>query len=313
MVGPVPFQLEGDILSVLDQRHLPHRVIYRKARNAFDVARLIRKMVVRGAPMIAIVSAYGLYLQALRNRRNLRKGWEALKNSRPTAVNLHNVLREVFPLVESNVPAKDLLEFARTVENRERRINEAIGRWGVSLFERPLRVLTYCNTGMWATIYPGTALGIIRFAHRKKLVRHVYVPETSPYMQGSRLTAYEMQLEGISYSVIPDNHIPFVMERGMVDIAIVGADRITSDNYVFNKIGTLSVALAAKRFGIPFVVAAPSTTFQNAPYSSDIPIEKRDDVPREDYLYYAFDITPPDLIYAIVSEEGIRKVTSPDL
>ena len=304
MRGPAPFRLEEDTLYVLDQRLLPKRVAYRKARDAFAVARLIRKMVVRGAPMIGIVAAYGLYLQRLKGGR-LREGWEALKGARPTAVNLHNVLGEALPLVEREAPPEEFLKFARMVEERERRINEAIAENGLRFFNRPLRVLTYCNTGMWATPYPGTALGIIRWAHRRGLVRHVFAPETAPYMQGARLTAYELQLEGIPYNVVPDNHVPFLIERGMVDIAIVGADRITSDGYVFNKIGTLSIALAAKRFGIPFVVAAPTTTFDPNPYSEDIVVERRTDVPREDYLYYAFDVTPPDLVGAIVSEKGV--------
>ncbi len=304
MRGPAPFRLEEDTLYVLDQRLLPRRVAYRKARDAFAVARLIRKMVVRGAPMIGIVAAYGLYLQRLKGRR-LREGWEALKGARPTAVNLHNVLGEALPLVEREAPPEEFLKFARMVEDRERRINEAIAENGLRFFNRPLRVITYCNTGMWATPYPGTALGIIRWAHRRGLVRHVFAPETAPYMQGARLTAYELQLEGIPYNVVPDNHVPFLIERGMVDIAIVGADRITSDGYVFNKIGTLSIALAAKRFGIPFVVAAPTTTFDPNPYSEDIVVERRTDVPREDYLYYAFDVTPPDLVGAIVSEKGV--------
>ncbi|NPA80134.1 MAG: S-methyl-5-thioribose-1-phosphate isomerase [Thermotogae bacterium] len=304
-MGPEPFRLEGDTLHVLDQRLIPRRIVYRKGRTAREVARLIRRMVVRGAPMIAIVAAYALYVQALRNPRKLSEGWRALKGSRPTAVNLHNVLEEALPLVERGASAEEFLRFAREVEERERRINERIAELGLRFFPRPMRVLTYCNTGMWATVYPGTALGIIRWAHRRGLLKHVFVPETAPYMQGARLTAYEMQIEGIPYSVVPDNHIPFLMERGMVDVAVVGADRITSDGYVFNKIGTLSVALASKRFGVPFVVAAPSTTFDPNPYSDDIVVERRSDVPREDYLYYAFDITPPDLVGAIVSERGV--------
>jgi len=305
MKGPEPFHLSENILHVLDQRVLPKRVVYRKARDAFALARLIRKMVVRGAPMISIVAAYGLYLQSLKDPRRLREGWKALKSSRPTAVNLHNVLEEALPLLEAGASPEEFLKFARMVEDRERRINEAIAENGLRFFNRSMRVLTYCNTGMWATMYPGTALGIIRWAYKRGLVKHVFAPETAPYMQGARLTAYELQLEGIPYNVVPDNHIPFLMERGMVDIAIVGADRITSDGYVFNKIGTLSIALAAKRFGIPFVVAAPTTTFDPNPYTEDIVIERRKDVPREDYLYYAFDITPPDLVGAIVSEKGV--------
>ncbi len=304
MRGPAPFRLEDGTLYVLDQRVLPDEVAYREARDAYGVARLIRDMVVRGAPMIAVVAAYGLYLQSLRGL-DLKEGWKALKESRPTAVNLHNVLGEALPMVERGASPEELLNFARKVEERERRINEAIAENGLQFFNRPLRVLTYCNTGMWATLYPGTALGIIRWAHRRGLVKHVFAPETAPYMQGARLTAYELRLEGIPYNVVPDNHIPFLIERGMVDIAIVGADRITSDGYVFNKIGTLSIALASKRFGVPFIVAAPSTTFDPNPYTDEVVVERRRDVPREDYLYYAFDITPPDLVGAIVSERGV--------
>ncbi len=302
-----PFKLEGDVLLVLDQRVLPKRVIYRRARDAFSTARIVKKMVVRGAPMISIVAAYGLYLQSLRNPKRMWEGWSALKNSRPTAVNLHNVLREVKPLIEGGAQPPEFLEFARYVEGREREINERMAEIGLGFFKGPSTVLTYCNTGMWATPYPGTALGVIRRAFGEGFVKKVFVPETAPYMQGARLTAYELRLEGIPYSVVPDNHTGFLMERGMVDIVVVGADRITRDAYVFNKIGTLTIALAAKRFGVPFVVVAPSTTFSDEEFSEKIPVEKREDLPREDYEYYAFDITPPDLITAIVSERGVWK------
>jgi methylthioribose-1-phosphate isomerase len=237
------------------------------------------------------------------------QAWEALRNSRPTGVNLHKVLDEVRPIIENGGKPEDLYNFARAVERREREINEKIAKYGLLLFDRKKRVLTYCNTGSLATVGLGTALGIIKLAHRNRLIEEVYVGETSPYLQGARLTAYELRLEGIPYKVVPDNHIPFLISRGMVDIAIVGADRITKDLFVFNKIGTLSIALACRYYKVPFVVAAPSTTFDENPYSDKIEIEKRQDIPREDYLYFAFDITPPDLVDFIISDKGIRKVS----
>jgi len=304
-----PFKLVGDHLEVLDQRFLPEREVWIRVNNGFEGARVIKEMAIRGAPIIAVFSAYCLYIHSLREPESLMQAWEALRNSRPTGVNLHKVLDEVKPIIENGGKPEDLYNFARAVENREREINEKIARYGLLLFDRKKRVLTYCNTGSLATVGLGTALGIIKLAHRNGLIEEVYVGETSPYLQGARLTAYELRLEGIPYKVVPDNHIPFLISRGMVDIAIVGADRITKDLFVFNKIGTLSIALACRYYKVPFVVAAPSTTFDENPYSDKIEIEKRQDIPREDYLYFAFDVTPPDLVDFIISDKGIRKVS----
>ncbi len=305
----IPFRLEGDHIEVLDQRFLPEKEIWVKVHDGFEGAKVIEDMVIRGAPIIAVFSAYCLYIHSLKEPRSLMEAWKALKNSRPTGVNLHKVLDEIRPIIEYGGRAEDIYKFAKEVEERERKINERIAEYGLLLFERRKRVLTYCNTGSLATVGIGTALGIIKLAHKNGLIEEVYVGETSPYLQGARLTAYELKLEGISYKVVPDNHIPFLISRGMVDIAIVGADRITKDFFVFNKIGTLSIALACRYFKVPFVVAAPSTTFDERPYSDEIEVEKRKDVPREDYLYFAFDITPPDLVSFIVSEKGIKKVS----
>jgi methylthioribose-1-phosphate isomerase len=304
-----PFKLVGDHLEVLDQRFLPEREVWIKVHNGFEGARVIKEMAIRGAPIIAVFSAYCLYIHSLREPESLMQAWEALRNSRPTGVNLHKILDEVRPIIENGGKPEDLYNFAREVERREREINEKIAKYGLLLFDRKKRVLTYCNTGSLATVGLGTALGIIKLAHRNGLIEEVYVGETSPYLQGARLTAYELRLEGIPYKVVPDNHIPFLISRGMVDIAIVGADRITKDLFVFNKIGTLSIALACRYYKVPFVVAAPSTTFDENPYSDKIEIEKRQDIPREDYLYFAFDITPPDLVDFIISDKGIRKVS----
>ena len=304
-----PFKLVGDHLEVLDQRFLPEREVWIRVYNGFEGARVIKEMAIRGAPIIAVFSAYCLYIHSLREPESLMQAWETLRNSRPTGVNLHKILDEVKPIIENGGKPEDLYNFARAVENREREINEKIAKYGLLLFDRKKRVLTYCNTGSLATVGLGTALGIIKLAHRNRLIEEVYVGETSPYLQGARLTAYELRLEGIPYKVVPDNHIPFLISRGMVDIAIVGADRITKDLFVFNKIGTLSIALACRYYKVPFVVAAPSTTFDENPYSDKIEIERRSDIPREDYLYFAFDVTPPDLVDFIISDKGIRKVS----
>lgn len=305
-----PFRLRDNILEVLDQRYLPDREIWIKVYDAFDGAKVIKDMAIRGAPIIGVFAAYCLYIHSIKSPQTLSNAWKALKGSRPTGINLHRVLEEVRGLVENGAKPQEFYEFARMVENREREINEKISSYGLLLFDKPKSVLTYCNTGSLATVGLGTALGIIKLAYRNGLIKEVFVGETSPYMQGARLTAYELKREGIPYKVVPDNHMPFLISRGYIDLAIVGADRITKDFYVFNKIGTLSIALACKRFGIPFVVAAPSTTFDESTFSEDIEIEKRRDIPREDYLYFAFDITPPDLVDFIISERGIWKVGS---
>jgi len=306
-----PYRLSGDYLEVLDQRFLPEREVWIKVEDGFEGARVIKEMAIRGAPIIAVFAAYCLYIHSLRKPESIMEAWKALKDSRPTGINLHKVLEEVKGIIESGGGPEDIYKFAKYVEKREREINEKIARYGLLLFERKKRVLTYCNTGSLATVGLGTALGIIKLAHKNGLVEEVYVGETSPYFQGSRLTAYELKLEGIPYKVVPDNHIPFLISRGMVDIAIVGADRITKDFFVFNKIGTLSIALACRKFNVPFVVAAPSTTFDENYFSEDIEVERRKDVPREDYLYFAFDITPPDLVDFIVSDKGIKKLAWP--
>ncbi len=301
-----PFALKGEYLEVLDQRKVPEEVWVR-INDAFEGGDAISNMLIRGAPIIGIFAAYCLYIHYLKHPETIKEAWLYLKGSRPTGINLHNVLNEIKPLIDKKPPPGKLLEFARFVENREKEINLRIAEYGLTFFDTPKTVLTYCNTGSLATAEPGTALGIIKTAFKSGLVRTVYVGETSPYMQGARLTAYELRKEGIPYKVVPDNHLPFLISQGKVDLAIVGADRITEDKYVFNKIGTLSIALACRRFGIPFIVAAPSTTFDKNRFSPDITVEKRNDVPREDYEYYAFDITPPDLISFIVSEKGIWK------
>ncbi len=305
-----PFRLKGDHLEVLDQRLLPDREVWIEVYDAFEGAKIIKDMAIRGAPIIGVFAAYCLYIHSLRSPDTIQEAWKALKESRPTGINLHNVLEEAKELLKNGAKPQELYEFAKKVEDREREINERIAEYGLMLFEKPKRVLTYCNTGSLATVGLGTALGIIKLAYRKGLVKGVFVGETSPYMQGARLTAYELKREGIPYKVVPDNHMPFLISRGYVDLAIVGADRITKDFYVFNKIGTLSIALSCKRFGIPFVVAAPSTTFDEREFSEGIEVERRGDIPREDYLYFAFDITPPDLVDFIISERGIWKVGS---
>jgi len=302
-----PFILEDDKIKVLNQRVLPKEEwVY--VYDAFDGADAIKGMIIRGAPIIAVFAAYCLYIHRKKYPDTLKSAWESLKNSRPTGVNLHNILEEVKPLIERNASPEEFYKFAQYVERREIEINERIANYGLLFFDKPKKVLTYCNTGSLATPGLGTALGIIKLAFRNGLVERVFVGETSPYMQGARITAYELGKEGIPYTVVPDNHMPFLIYRRMVDIAIVGADRITKDGYVFNKIGTLSIALACKKFNVPFIVAAPSTTFDSKPFSEDTVVEIRKDVPREDYLYYAFDITPPELVDYIISEKGIWKV-----
>jgi len=299
---------KGDRLEVLDQRLLPDRVEYLTCRTAAEVAGAIRGMAVRGAPAIGCAAAFGIALEPKDS------SYEVLAKSRPTAVNL-------FWALERMRRAKDKRAEAEGIFAEDVAINRAIGEHGAALVPQGARILTYCNTGALATAGHGTALGVVRSARAKGI--SVIACETRPYLQGARLTAWECMQEGIPCTLIADNMAGYLMSRGEVDLVIVGADRIAANGDTANKIGTYSLAVLARRHALPFYVAAPLSTFD--PRTVDgahIPIEERGAEEMTGYRGVrwapegvrvknpAFDVTPAELITAIVCEKGVIKTPS---
>jgi methylthioribose-1-phosphate isomerase len=310
MTGTVePIRWKGDRLELLDQRLLPDQAVYVTCRTAAEVAQAIRDMVVRGAPAIGCAAAFGVALD-----NGSPSSFEILAKSRPTAVNLFWALARM-------KKSKDLKAEAQAIFAEDLAANRAMGKLGAKLIPQRARVMTHCNAGALATAGYGTALGVIRSAKSKKI--SVIANETRPYLQGARLTAYELVQEGIPCTLITDNMAGHLMSRGEVDVVVVGADRIAANGDVANKIGTYALAVLAKRHGIPFYVAAPLSTFDaKIPNGSRIPIEER---PAAEVTGYretrwapegvavrnpAFDVTPAELITGIITERGIvRKPT----
>jgi methylthioribose-1-phosphate isomerase len=299
-----PIRWKGDRLELLDQRLLPEKAVYVTCRTAVEVAQAIRDMVVRGAPAIGCAAAFGVVLD-----KGSNDAFDILAKSRPTAVNL-------FWALERMRKAKDLKAEAEAIYAEDVAANREIGRLGAELIRERARVMTHCNAGALATAGYGTALGVIRSSKHKNIT--VIANETRPYLQGARLTAYELVQEGIPCTLITDSMAGHLMSKGEVDVVVVGADRIAANGDVANKIGTYTLAVLAKRHGIPFYVAAPLSTFDpKIPDGSHIPIEER---PAAEVTGYgqtrwapqgvavrnpAFDVTPAELITGIISEKGI--------
>jgi len=310
------FQWEGDTILLLDQRKLPEREVWLRLDNYKDVAKAIKEMAVRGAPAIGCVAAYG-FLLGVKTGEDPYVVYETLKNTRPTAYNLFWALDRMKRALEEG---KDLEAEARAIEEEDYKANKRVGEIGQQLIPKGAKILTHCNTGALATAGWGTALGVIRSAHYANKDIFVWVDETRPYLQGSRLTAWELSREGIPHKIITDSTAGFLMKKGIVDYVIVGADRITKDYYVANKIGTYALSVLAKAHGIPFYVVAPRSTFDMSLLGEEsIKIEERSEeeikflrgIPiapeNSPALHLAFDITPPENITAIITEEGIIK------
>jgi methylthioribose-1-phosphate isomerase len=304
-----PIRWNGDSLELLDQRELPGKTVYVTCRTADEVARAIRDMVVRGAPAIGCAAAFGVVLS-----RGNQEAFEVLAKSRPTAVNLFWALARMRK-------AKDLKREAEAIFEEDLAGNRAMGKLGAALIPDRARVMTHCNAGALATAGYGTALGVIRSA-RSKIIS-VIACETRPYLQGARLTAWEMLQEGIPCTLITDSMAGHMLSRGEVDVVVVGADRIAANGDVANKIGTYALGVLARRHDIPFYVAAPLSTFDpDIPDGSRIPIEER---PAAEVTGYrdvrwapqgvnvrnpAFDVTPAELISGFITEKGV--VLQPD-
>lgn len=332
MTGSETLRWRDGALEMLDQTALPAEVRYHRYDSAAGVAEAIRTMVVRGAPAIGCAAAYGVALEALRNRgvsrqkfgAAMEQGIAALSRSRPTAVNLFWALERMSRRMDEwsarsvDETADALLDEAHAILAEDVRINRAIGEHGASLLEDGARVLTHCNAGALATAGHGTALGIIRSAAESGKRVSVVAGETRPFLQGARLTTWELLQAGIPVTLVTDAMTGHLMARGEIDAVIVGADRVAANGDVANKIGTYTIAVLAERHGIPFYVACPRSTIDlGIAGGAEIPIEERsaDEVtgfrgvrwapPGVSVRNPAFDVTPASLVSAIVTETGI--------
>ena len=295
-------RLEPDAVVLLDQRRLPDEEVELVCRSAGEVAEAIRTLAIRGAPAIGVAAAYG-YALAADLGHDLDEADHALRSSRPTAVNLAWALDR---MREDPTP-----ERARAIHGEEVERCRRIAEHAVELFSPGTRALTHCNTGGLATGGYGTAFGAIRLAWERGLVEHVWATETRPMLQGSRLTAWELDRLGIPFSVVVDSAAGSLMARGLVDVVLTGADRVAANGDTANKIGTYALAALAQRHEVPFVVVAPTSTIDHeAPDGDAIPIEERasDEITsRYPATNPAFDVTPAALIAAIVTEDGVRR------
>jgi methylthioribose-1-phosphate isomerase len=319
-------------LELLDQRLLPAEIVYRRYDNAADVAGAIRDMIVRGAPAIGCAAAYGVAAEAMRSRvqrgpvfnESMNRAIEVLAASRPTAVNLFWALERMKRLIDRAVgdspsdTATRLLDEAHAILRDDVERCLAMGAHGAELLSADSRVLTHCNAGALATGGHGTALGVIRSAVAAGKRVAVFAGETRPYLQGARLTAWEMVQENIPVTLITDGMSGHLMATGEVDAVIVGADRVAANGDVANKIGTYGIAVLAERHGIPFYVACPLSTVDMAMETgAGIPIEERaaSEVTGYGSLTWAasgvavrnpsFDVTPASLVSALITERGV--------
>jgi methylthioribose-1-phosphate isomerase len=320
---------DGGTVVILDQTQLPNEVIWVELKNSSEMASAIKEMKVRGAPLIGVSAAYGLALTAFHSKaknredlmRELEKSAEVLLKTRPTAVNLFWAINRVMKKARETSGSKKVLAEAVVAEARKMadedvEVNRTMGKYGAQLIKDGDVVLTHCNAGSLATVDYGTALGVVRAAVEEGKKVEVIADETRPKLQGARLTCYELKRDGIPVTLISDTMVGYVMSKGLVDKVVVGADRIVRDA-VLNKIGTYNVAVLAKEHGIPFYVAAPTSTMDSTITSEEAVIEERnpDEVTNVrseriapkgvNVLNPAFDITPLKYVTAIITEEGI--------
>jgi methylthioribose-1-phosphate isomerase len=299
-----PLRFEEGTLLVLDQRALPAEERWIRCEAVEQVADCIRTLAVRGAPAIGIAAAYGLSLADDREAAA-----ELLRSTRPTAVNLAWA-------IERCREAPDALATARRLHREQHEADHRLAQLGADLFADGTRALTHCNAGALATAGYGTACGVLRAAWDSGRLTEVWVDETRPLLQGARLTAWELRRAGIPHRVVADAAAGSLMAQGLVDRVVVGADRIAANGDVANKVGTYPLAVLADRHGVPFYVAAPVSTIDSAtPDGSAIPIEERDPsevVAGGGAFNPAFDVTPAELVTAIVTEAGVLRPPYPD-
>ena len=357
MLTPMRWTQEG--LYLLDQRLLPRHEQWNLCETPEEAAEAIRDMVVRGAPALGLTAAYAMALAARQlakeeEARHSQKGdghrdgdplerhsymdriFEAatmLTDSRPTAVNLSWAVKQQLEVAAQTVGAGGgvgdlydaLIDKAQKMHEEDILTNRSIGRHGAALLREGDRILTHCNAGALATGGYGTALGVIRCAHDAGMNVQAYATETRPYLQGARLTAWELARDGIPVTLIVDGAAGMLMQRGDIDAVVVGADRIAANGDTANKIGTYQLALAARENSVPFYVAAPTSTLDlDTPYGSGVEVEKRDPAEITQFMgeqtapdmvravNFAFDITPAELITGVITENGLAEAPLPE-
>ena len=318
---------------MIDQTKLPNELLFVTYTDYKQVANAIKTLVVRGAPAIGVSGAFGLALAALQSNastkekmiNDLNSAKNVLFETRPTAVNLAWGLEKIMEVARSCKDPEEIkkivVETAKQMADQDVKINMTMGKHGSKLFDDNDTVLTHCNAGALATVGYGTALGVIRASKESGKNIKVIATETRPVQQGSRLTAFELKHDGIDVSLIPDTAVGYTLANNLVNKIIVGADRILKTGHVFNKIGTYQIALLAKHHNVPFYVAAPLSTFDLSSNPEDVVIEQRkssevtgigenktapDDI---NVINPAFDMTPPELISGIITENGV--ITAP--
>ena len=322
---------KNNSVVMIDQTKLPGELVFVKYTDYNDVAEAIRTLVVRGAPAIGVSGAFGMALAALQSSSesvesllsDLEKAKKILFETRPTAVNLSWGLEKIMEIAKQGKTVSEIRDIviakAKQMAEEDVNINKKMGKNGAELFQDNDTIMTHCNAGALATVAYGTALGVIRATKESGKNIKVIATETRPVQQGSRLTAFELKHDGIDVSLIPDTAVGYTMANGLVNGVVVGADRILQTGHVFNKIGTYQVATMAKQHNIPFYVAAPLSTFDLKSNPEDVTIEQRDSSEVTgigdkktapdgiDVINPAFDITPPELISGIITENGIAK------
>jgi methylthioribose-1-phosphate isomerase len=331
-IYPVVWQ-DNQVL-LIDQTRLPGEYSHVAISRSADLAQAIKSMIVRGAPAIGVAAAYGIYLGATEIETEDRKQFlahlqqvaEMLKQTRPTAVNLFWAISRMLKTAHEEIGTvasikQVLLQTAQQIQTEDLATCQAIGDHGLNVLPstpNKLRILTHCNAGSLATAGYGTALGVIRSAWRERRLERVYADETRPRLQGAKLTAWECVQERIPVTVITDSMAAHCMQQNMIDLVVVGADRIAANGDAANKIGTYALAIASKAHNVPFYVAAPFSTIDfDLANGSQIPIEERDDseianigdtdicVAGAEFYNPAFDVTPANLINAIITEKGV--------
>ena len=322
---------KNDSVVMIDQTKLPNELVFVKYTDYNDVANAIRTLVVRGAPAIGVSGAFGMALAALQSSSktkedlllDLEKAKKILFQTRPTAVNLSWALEQIMQIANQSEKISEIrnnvIDKARQMAEEDININKKMGKNGAVLFQNNDTIMTHCNAGALATVAYGTALGVIRATNESGKNIKVIATETRPIQQGSRLTAFELKHDGIDVSLIPDTAVGYTMANDLVNGVVVGADRVLQTGHVFNKIGTYQVATMAKQHNIPFYVAAPLSTFDLKSRPEDVIIEQRkatevtgigdkktapDGI---DVINPAFDMTPPELISGIITENGVAK------
>jgi methylthioribose-1-phosphate isomerase len=321
---------------MIDQRKLPAKEVFVTCKSGAEVARAIKSMVIRGAPAIGVAAAYGLALEMRRNKAkgtrqftvDFQRTCDLLAGTRPTAVNLFwaidRMKRAFADAAHAGGSVDDIAQRlareAHAIHDEDVASCRAVGKFGAELVPTPARILTHCNAGALATAGYGTALGVVRGAVERGIPVEVFADETRPFLQGARLTAWELVKDGIPTTIIADNMAGPLMRQGRVNFVVVGADRIAANGDVANKVGTYTVALLAREHGVPFYVAAPLSTIDLAtPEGSRIPIEERD---RREVTHVggtqvapdgaavwnpAFDVTPNVLVTGIITERGVAR------